>query len=338
MSTTELATQPKQALTIRQRLNGPEFAAEIARVLPKHLTPERMVRVAITALTRTPKLANCDQASFFRCMLDLSQWGLEPDGRRAHLIPFDNKKKKITECQLILDFKGIAELCYRSGSVSAIHADVVRRGDLFKFSCGYITEHTPWFLRDPSDRPKEAGEIYAVYCVVQMTGGNAKHEVMSVDDVNAIRDKSQGYYAYKQGWASSSPWVDYWNEMAKKTVFKRCAKWLPWSAEIHSAMERDEPAIDVPSRPVIADQSSNVGLLEQLTTQLEEVEQQDSVEPADPNADAMLPWEARIAEAEQDAALDKIAAALSESDLSGSQKDVLILAIAKRRRAISKSK
>ena len=71
-------------------------------------TPDRFIRIALTALTRTPKLTTCDHGSFFQALLDLSQLGLEPDGRRAHLIPFRNNKRNCVECQLIIDYKGLA--------------------------------------------------------------------------------------------------------------------------------------------------------------------------------------------------------------------------------------
>jgi len=239
MGTVVETPKPKQQLTLKQHLASPDFAAQVAAALPSHMKPERMIRVALTALTRTPKLAECTQASFFKCLLDLSAWGLEPDGRRAHLIPFEDRRKQITECTLIIDYKGLAELCYRSGKVKAIHADVVRRGDLFDFSCGYITKHTPWFLRDPKDRPEEAGEVFAAYAVVQMVGDTAKHEVMSFDEVEAIKERSSGWKAYKAGYTKTCPWLSDWNEMAKKTVFRRCSKWLPLSAEMMDAADRD---------------------------------------------------------------------------------------------------
>ncbi len=234
--------EPKRQLTIRERLNTPEFAGEVARVLPKHCSSERMVRVALTALTRTPKLAECTQTSFFQCLMNLSQWGLEPDGRRAHLIPYGNV------CTLIVDYKGIVELCFRSGTVKAIHADVVRQGDLFEYSCGFVTKHTPWFLRPENERPDKAGEVFAVYCVVQLKDGAAKHDVMSRDDVEAIRKRSRS--------GSNGPWVSDWNEMAKKTVFRRCSKWLPWSAEITEAMERDDDRVIEADVSYSANQSS----------------------------------------------------------------------------------
>lgn len=235
-----VAEAPKKTLTLRDHLQSEGMKNHIKMALPKHITPERMVRVALTALTRVPKLAECDQASFFKALFECSQWGLEPDGRRAHLIPFENRKKGIVECQLIFDYKGLAELAYRSGLVKSIHAQEVREGDLFAFDMGQVTQHVPYaFRRDPG-KPAQAGKVYAFYCVVEMAGEARKCEVMSQEEVNAIRDKSQGYSAFKKGWAKTSVWEDYPIEMGKKTVFKRCSKWLPLSPEFMAAVTHDD--------------------------------------------------------------------------------------------------
>lgn len=235
---TAVAPQPaqKKELTIRERLNNPNMIAELGRAMPAHCKPERMARVALTALTRTPKLAECDQASFFRCLLDLSQWGLEPDGRRAHLIPFENRKRGVTECQLIIDYKGYVELAYRGGFVKSIHAELVRDGDIFDYNLGDVVRHVPHFLRRDADKPATAGNVFAVYCRVQMTGGAVKTEVLSSDEVESIRKRSKA--------ANNGPWVSDWGEMAKKTAFRRCSKWLPLSAEVADAMEKDYDVID----------------------------------------------------------------------------------------------
>lgn len=227
----------KQPATIRQHLESDNFRQSITNILPKHLTAERMARVAITALTRTPDLAKCDQASFFRCLMDLSQWGLEPDGRRAHLIPFKNNSKGIIECQLIIDYKGLVELCYRSGVVSNIHADVVCENDVFDFNLGEITNHKIDFRND-------RGDVYAVYAIVTMKDGTKKCEVMSKKEVDSVRARSNA--------GKSGPWVTDYNEMAKKTVFRRVSKWIPLSAEIRDAVYADDDVIEgeiVPHKP-----------------------------------------------------------------------------------------
>jgi recombination protein RecT len=184
-----------------------------------------MVRVACTAMLRTPKLAECDQTSFFNAMLQLSQWGLEPDGRRAHLIPFRNNRENRTECQLIIDYKGLVELILRSGNVASIHADKVCDADEFVYDCGQIVSHR-------IDFRKPRGEVFAYYCIITRKDGTKKCEVMSREEVDAIRKRSKS--------ANNGPWVTDFDEMGKKTVFKRASKWCELSSEIRDAIEHDD--------------------------------------------------------------------------------------------------
>jgi recombination protein RecT len=229
---------------VKSLLEGSAFRAEIAKVLPKHLTPERMIRVAITATMKTPKLLQCTADSLTRCMLDCSALGLEPDGRRAHLIPFEDKRAGTIVCTLIIDYKGLVELAMRSGLVSHMYADVVREGDLFEYSLGEIKVHVPWFLRRDSDKPAEAGIDIAVYAFARMTSGASAVAVMSIDEVYSIRDNSQGWQAFKKGFTKKNPWdPSDWvseQEMKKKTALRRLCKVLPLSPEFRDAVEKDD--------------------------------------------------------------------------------------------------
>jgi recombination protein RecT len=231
MTTDMQTTQPTEHLpaakptTLKAWLSDDRFRHSIAQALPKHLSPDRFLRVATTALTRTPKLAQCDQASFFNCLLTLSQVGLEPDGRHAHLIPFENRKRNCIECQLIIDYKGLVALIMRSGLVSFIHADVVCEADDFEYDRGEVKRHKI-DLRNPR------GAMYAAYAICRFKDGSEKCDVMGKDEIDAIRKRSRA--------SGSGPWVTDYNEMAKKTVFRRVSKWLPFSPEIRDAIEADD--------------------------------------------------------------------------------------------------
>ncbi len=211
-------------LTIKDRLQSDDFKQAVAKALPKHLTPDRFLRVAITALTKTPKLAQCDQASFFGALLTLSQYGLEPDGRSAHLIPYG------TTCQLILDYKGIVELVMRTGLVSKLHADVVCEHDEFEYNVGQIVAHK-------IDLRKDRGAMFAAYATCQFKDGSTSAAVMSKQEIDAIKDRSKA--------GRSGPWVTDYNEMAKKTAFRRLSKWLPLSSEVRDLMAKDDDVIDI---------------------------------------------------------------------------------------------
>lgn len=218
---------------IRGLIEGDQFKAQVAKALPKHLTPDRFIRVACTTLMRVPKLAECDKTSFFNALLSLSQLGLEPDGRRAHLIPFNNTKRGCVECQLIIDYKGLAELAMRSGTISSLHADVVCENDEFAYDRGQVLKHV-------IDFRKPRGAVYAVYSIARFKDATEKAEAMSVDEVEAIRNRSRA--------GNSGPWVTDWNEMAKKTVFRRLSKWLPLSPECRDSLDNDDDAIDIGSK------------------------------------------------------------------------------------------
>ena len=233
MSTSTPAVRPTAQLPatnaarkdVKSLLEGPAFRAEIAKVLPKHLTPERMIRVAITATMKTPKLLQCTADSLTKCLLDCSALGIEPDGRRAHLIPFEDRKKGVTVCTLIIDYKGLAELAMRSGLVSNIHADVVRENDVFEYDMGEIKAHK-------IDFRNERGAAYAFYAICRFKDGSVKADVMSVDEVESIRMRSKS--------PNDGPWATDPVEMGKKTVFRRLSKWLPLSPEFRDAVEKDD--------------------------------------------------------------------------------------------------
>ena len=221
---TELKEQPvKTQLTIRQHLMSDGLKAQIAAALPKHMSADRMARVALTTINKTPKLAQCTQESFFSALMTCSQLGLEPDGRLAHLIPYGN------QCQLIIDYKGLVDLAYRSKEVLSIHADVIYEGDEFEYDLGQVKRHTPYAWR--KDKPEEKGKLLGAYCIVKMQGAE-KHEVMAVDEIEAIKKRSKS--------GTSGPWVTDFNEMAKKTVFKRASKWIPLSPEVRDASAAED--------------------------------------------------------------------------------------------------
>lgn len=211
----------KERRTISDLLNGPELKTAVKSALPRHLTPERFIRVALNATMRTPGLLTCSRESFFKALLDLSSFGLEPDGRRAHLIPFGK------EVQLIIDYKGLVELVRRSGDVSYIHADVVYENDEwdFSFGSGAKLTHKPNF----DDRGEK---VRCVYSFVKLKDGSEDFMVMSRGEVEKVRKRSKA--------GNNGPWVTDWEEMAKKTVFRRHSKWLPLSAEVRDAVEKDD--------------------------------------------------------------------------------------------------
>jgi recombination protein RecT len=240
MSTQLAQQQPSRDL--KGLLNSDSMKQQFANALPKHLKPERFIRVATTALMRVPNLAACTPESFMKCMLDLSAWGIEPDGRRAHLIPFKNNRSGTYECTLILDWKGLAELALRSGMIGKLHADVVCENDVFGYNLGEITAHV-------IDFRKPRGEPYAAFALATTKDGATFVAVMSKEEIEKIRDNSQGYKSAIQ-YNKTNPWISDPGEMWKKTAFRRLSKLLPLSAEFRDAASKEDEEYDPQIRDV----------------------------------------------------------------------------------------
>lgn len=267
---TAVATQPaaaKPPATLDGLLRGEGFKKAVEAALPSHIKPDRFIRIALTAMTRTPKLKECDQGSFFQCLLTLSQLGLEPDGRRAHLIPFNNNKRGVVECQLIIDYKGLVELVMRTGKVSFIHADVVCQNDEFEYDRGELKKHK-------IDLRKPRGEVYASYSFVRFKDHSEKCEVMSREEIEAIRQRSRA--------KNAGPWVTDWNEMAKKTVFRRLSKWVELSPELRDAVEADDDQFELKPSDLVGRAIPAAMTLDELA-QLPEIEAEDESQDIEQN-------------------------------------------------------
>lgn len=197
--------------------------SQITAALPKHVTAERMIRVVVTSLRRVPALMQCNQASLVSCIFQAAQLGLEVDNGLGHayLIPFGK------ECTLIVGFKGMIDLARRSGQVSTIKAVAVHEGDHF--------EHIEGLEPNIIHRPKtdsHKNPITHVYAVCKLRDGGTQFEVMSIGQVKEIQSKSRS--------GKSGPWIQHFEEMAKKTVIRRLFKMLPTSVEIQRAVAIDE--------------------------------------------------------------------------------------------------
>lgn len=205
-----------------------QMKGEIARALPKHLTPDRMARIAMTELRKTPKLQECEPMSFIAAIMQASQLGLEPGILGScYLIPFYNSRTGKTECQFMPGYRGYLDLARRSGQITSLVARAVYENDEFTYEFGLKENiiHKP----NMSNR----GQIVAVYAVALLKDGGHQFDVMSKSEIDNIRNS---FSKSKDG----NAWENSYEEMAKKTVVRRLFKWLPCSVEIQKAVSLDE--------------------------------------------------------------------------------------------------
>lgn len=230
-------------------LTGDAMKKQIAAALPRNITPERLTRVVLSAVQRTPKLLECEPKSFLSCVMACAALGLEPDGLlgQAYLIPFGDK------CTLVPGYQGLMKLARQSGEIASIDAHPVRYGDEFDFRYGA----DPSIKHVPAERPFtveggaakweagwEPGPITHFYAVAKMRDGSVAFVVMPTWEVDQIRDDSQGYKSAKK-YGKDSPWDTDYDRMGCKTAIRRLCKYLPASVEdnrLHRAIAIDERA------------------------------------------------------------------------------------------------
>lgn len=202
---------------------------QIEAALPSVITPERFTRMALTAVSSNPKLANCTPKSFMGALMNAAQLGLEPNTPlgQAYLIPYKNKG--VDEVQFQIGYKGLVELAHRSGEFKNIEARVVYENDTFEYEYGL----EPKLVHKPA--MKDRGKPIYYYAVFTLVNGGFGFEVMSKEDIDIHKNK------YSQAAGSKySPWNTNFDEMAKKTVLKRVLKYAPIRTEFARKINNDE--------------------------------------------------------------------------------------------------
>lgn len=207
---------------IRAQLYLPSMVEQLKSALPPHVTVEKFLRVAMTALQQNPGLVNADRTSLFAAIVTSAQLGLLPDAQlgEAYFVPF---KGKVT---LVPGYRGLLKLA-RQGDIGFVEAEMIHEND-----------DTVYVLGDESKFEaivnwRNRGEPVAVYAVAKYReGGIAARTVMTIKQVDAIRAKSQA--------ANGPAWSDNYEEMAKKTALRRLAKLLPLSTTASNAFRMSE--------------------------------------------------------------------------------------------------
>lgn len=259
---TELVKQDPRMNAIKRQLD--EGKRLIAQVAPKHLTADRMVRLAMLAVSKQPKLAECSPLSILKSMMVASELGLEPGGALGHgyLVPYRvNQAKRgeparwVNECQFIAGYRGLAKLARNSGEIEIVEAHPVYPGDKFVVRRGTVSElvHEPDYLSG-EDRGDKA---VCYYALARYKSGAVQFEVMTRSQIERIMHATQSKGEY-------GPWVDHFDEMARKTCIRRLAKSLPLESEkfaraleMSDARDEGDADIEIPADVVAVEEPAN---------------------------------------------------------------------------------
>ena len=230
------ATEKTALASLKERIESADFARELTRIVGSAVGADRVQRMVLTSIARNPGIAECTTKSIVNAIYQATQLGLPLDGRHAHLVPFREGDRKV--CTLVPDYKGLLMLAIKSGSVLSVNLEKVCENDEFEWDRGVIVRH-----RIDFNRPR--GEAYAWYAIAKLAGGGEASCVIPREEMESLRAR------VKKG-DKRSPWDTDFDEMAKKSCFKRLSKVLPMTPEYAEA-ERlsEEDPVDVTPKTAV---------------------------------------------------------------------------------------
>lgn len=224
----------------------------IQSIVPKHLTPERLIRIGMNATSRNPKLLECAPESIVGAVVNCGVLGVEPNLLgQAYIVPFFNGSTKRMEAQFQLGYKGLIDLARRTGQLTNVYAHEVYDGDEFRYSYGLDKD----LVHVPSGEEDES-KITHFYAVYKMKDGSYDFIVMSRHQIEKHRDK---FTKSQKNGNVFGPWKDHFVEMAKKTVLIKLLKTAPISIEqqetqtIMEGLQRDNSISQVQHNEAVGD-------------------------------------------------------------------------------------
>lgn len=193
--------------------------AQIAAALPKHLNPDRMCRLALTAFSQNSKLAGCELSTIFASVVIASQLGLEIGiAGQGFLVPYKGR------CTFIPGWQGLVDLVSRSGR-AAVWTGAVYEGDEFDWAMG----DRPYVKHKPKGED-DIRKLLHTYAVGRAKGSDWPIiEVWAQDRLVSHRDKynkvGDDHYSFRN-----------WEMYARKIPLLQVIKYLPKSIELANAI------------------------------------------------------------------------------------------------------
>ena len=200
-----------------------KMADKFKEALPSTMDEWKFISVAKLTLNKNPKLVQADKNSLMQTFMRAAQDGLYLDGKEAAAVQYGNS------VQYIPMVEGIIKVLHNSGLIKTICAEVVYENDLFDYELGTAPKitHKPLITGD-------RGKPICVYAVAVTTNEGEYYEVMNMAEIDKCRQVS------KASSSPHSPWVKWFDQMAKKTVIHRIAKRLPKNDAINSVVRIEE--------------------------------------------------------------------------------------------------
>ena len=207
----------------------------LRKLLPSTMGIDKFQAIVVAAVADNMDLLDVDRGSLLKACLSAAELGLSLNKSMAEadiLKVWDGKLKK-NVAQFRPRYKGLMKLALQGGEVLKIESRLVYENDTFEVEEGI----------DPRIIHKHGlgnrGEKIGAYCVWKLRNGETQFEVMSKEEILAIRERSSA--KMKDG-TIVGPWKTDEAEMWRKTVVRRATKYMPLSTEAQRAVYADNKA------------------------------------------------------------------------------------------------
>lgn len=214
---TDVAPQRTPIQRVAALLESDEAKSKLSQALAGlNVSPERFTRTALAALAASPFVVErCSAGSIVAAILRAATLRLELDPAlgQAYIVP------RRDQATLQIGARGWVDLAYRTGRLVAIDVGDICENDVVDYVRGTAPRLE---VRPPIGKPR--GKVIAYFCAAQWKDGGSTVEVMSLEEIHAIRD------AHSEEWqrrGAQSVWGRHPQEMAKKTVVSRARKTWP---------------------------------------------------------------------------------------------------------------
>lgn len=225
---TDLATKVAQAQverkapTIKDSIQAQQPAIEAQ--LAGALNSGAFVRAALSEISKSEELQQATAQSVLGSIMLAAQLKLEIGPALGHFYLTPRKDNGVQICLPIVGYQGLIELAYRSGRVGKIETFLIRDGD--KFDYGANSERGRFFDWSPADYDETRPWTGAVV-TAQILGGGVVWAYMPKEKILARRPNNWTY----------GPWKTNEEEMARKTLVREVAPYLPKSTEFGLAVQ-----------------------------------------------------------------------------------------------------
>ena len=155
--------------------------------------------------------------------------GVDISQNQAYFLPYGD------DITSVLDYKTLMALVKKHTNVQSIDAQLVYENEHFVVEQGKVVTHK----QNPFASLDEKGALVGAYSVFTLDDGSRDYYFASLDEINKVKECS------KSAKAGYGPWLEWYEQMVKKTVIRKGMKFYPMILDNEQRIALDSVDNDV---------------------------------------------------------------------------------------------